>query len=63
MTRKWTIIRLENNKFFYFKEKIEDKLVWTTNAKRARLFDSTGGAELFAVQNNIKSLGIKRIEV
>lgn len=63
MVLKWTIIKLENNKFFYFKEKAGYKTTWTSDPKNAKLFDTTGGAEYYATNNGLKTLGIKRIEI
>jgi hypothetical protein len=60
---KWFIIQTNNGKFYYFKDKKNNKCVWTANPKNAKHFDSTGAAEYYAVKHNVKSVGVKKEEV
>ena len=60
---KWVIMLPNNNKDYFFKEldAALNKVTWTSDPMKAHLFTSSGAAEFYAVKNNIKSTGIKRI--
>jgi len=60
---KWFIIQSNNGKFYYFKNKTDNKCTWTANPKKAKQFDSTGAAEYYAVKHNVKSVGVKKEEL
>lgn len=58
----FVVVTLQNNRLYYYvKTKNNGAVVWATDVRESKKFETKGGAEMYAVKHGVRNFGIKWI--